>query len=200
MILKFHTFLLELTTLNLEVQSLSGNMKPETRRLEFHSNSVFQARDILKDLGAEPVHTSHPNPSLLNSVLFPEENHHCFPPTCQFDCVLSATSRNPPPPPEGKMVGAVWVVVVARGARGENEVNFGELPSSKQSMGSQPLSSPMSVSPKLPKALIPSDMMEPSVVALLRGITYFYTTRKLRNNQFTGRLRGFHEPILVCHI
>jgi len=41
-----------------------------------------------------------------------------------------------PPTQKKKRRGAVWVVVVARGARGEKEVNFGELPSSEQSMGS----------------------------------------------------------------
>jgi len=49
---------------------------------------------------------------------------------------VSSQQLPAPPHPEGKTVGAVWVVVVARGARGEKEVNFGELPSSEQSMGS----------------------------------------------------------------
>ena len=78
------------------------------------------------------------SPALINSILFPDENRHCFPPTCQFDCVLSATSPpHPLPSKEGLMEGAVWVwvVAVARGARGEKEVKFGKLPSSGQSMG-----------------------------------------------------------------
>jgi hypothetical protein len=64
----------------------------------------------------------------LKSPLFSSENRHCLPPTCQFDCVLSAPSK-----PRvltkgwwGCRVGGGREAAVAWGAPARKEVNAGE--------------------------------------------------------------------------